>query len=199
MQPSAAQPVEQPGIDSAERQMSLVGELARAGHVVEQPTHLGGGEIGVQHQAGALPDVRLVALRAQRLDQRRGAAALPDDGRGDRLAAAAVPDEGGFALIGDAEGGDLGGGHAGLSQNLPRRAELRLPQRRRVLLHPARLRKVRGQRLLRLVHDVAAVVEQQGAGAAGSLVEGQYVSFRHVLSRQDARAKTRMLMDGSVR
>ena len=108
-----------------------------------------------------------------------GAAALPDDGGGYRLAAAAVPDEGGFALIGEPEGSDLGSGHTSLLQHLPCRAKLRLPQRGRVLLDPTRLRKVRRERLLRLMQDVAAAVEQQGAGAAGALIESQDVSFRH--------------------
>ena len=36
-----------------------------------------------------------------------GAAVLPDDGVADRLAGLAVPDDGGFALVGDADGGDV--------------------------------------------------------------------------------------------
>ena len=45
-----------------------------------------------------------------------GAAILPDDGVVDGLAGGAVPDDGGFALVGDADGGDVAGLHSALAK-----------------------------------------------------------------------------------
>ena len=45
----------------------------------EQPLELGGREVGVEHEAGALPHQRLDAGGAQVVAARRGATVLPDD------------------------------------------------------------------------------------------------------------------------
>ena len=76
----AGQPPQQPGVDGAEGEPAGLGGGARAVHVVEQPGQLGGGEIGVEQQAGAFGDQRLVAGGAQRGAGGGGAAVLPDDG-----------------------------------------------------------------------------------------------------------------------
>ena len=66
-----------------------------------------------------------------------GAAVLPDDGVVDRLAGAAVPDHHGLALVGDADGGDVGGGKPGVGQGLPRGGDDGCPDFLRIVLHPA--------------------------------------------------------------
>ena len=59
-------------------------------------------------------NVRLVPVGLQPIANRRRDAALPDDGVGDRLAGRLVPQHGRLALVGDADGGEVGGGDAGL-------------------------------------------------------------------------------------
>ena len=48
-----------------------------------------------------------MALCFELLAESGGAAILPDDGVVDGLAGCAVPDDGGFALVGDADGGNV--------------------------------------------------------------------------------------------
>ena len=53
-------------VDGAEGQLAILRELARAGHVVEDPLDLGAGEVGVDDQPGLCRTSRLGALFAQR-------------------------------------------------------------------------------------------------------------------------------------
>ena len=88
---------------------------------------------GIEQQAGARGDQRLVAGLAQRGAGGGGAAVLPDDGVVDRLAGGAVPDQRGLALVGDADGRDVGGGGAGAGERLAQRLDAvgdRFPRRR---------------------------------------------------------------------
>ena len=63
------------------KDIARLGPLPRAGHVIQDPLDLGGGKIGIRHQAGILADVfRHAGLLHQLVHQRGGAAALPDDG-----------------------------------------------------------------------------------------------------------------------
>ena len=81
-------------VHRAEAGLPALGLLARAVDVIEEPGELGAGEIGVEHQAGALADQRLRA-GPRRLEARRTcvgrAAVLPDDGVVQRLAACGDP------------------------------------------------------------------------------------------------------------
>ena len=54
-------------------------------------------------------------LAAQRIAKIRRAPVLPDDRVVDRLAGRAIPDHGGFALIGDADAGDVARAETGLA------------------------------------------------------------------------------------
>ena len=65
------------------------------------------GEVGVDEQAGLRLDRLAGAVGFEPLAEVRGAAILPDDRVVDRLAGLAVPDDGRFALVGDADGGDV--------------------------------------------------------------------------------------------
>ena len=49
---AAGQPPEQKTVDGAESEPAGLGERARAFHMLEQPGDLGGGEIGIEQQAG---------------------------------------------------------------------------------------------------------------------------------------------------
>ena len=70
-----------------------------------------------------------------------GAAILPDDGVVDRLAGVAIPEDGGFALVGDADGGDVAGVMPAFFSALNGDSPLRLPDLVRIMLDPSGLRK----------------------------------------------------------
>ena len=80
---------------------------------------------------------------------------LPDDGVVDRLAGLAIPDDRRFALVGDADGGEVGGFDAGLGERPPDDLDAAGPDLDRIVLDPTGL----GEDLLMLLlvdgHDAA--------------------------------------------
>ena len=138
---------EEVGVDGAEGEFAGFGAAAGAGDSVEDPGDLGGGEIRVQAEAGAAGDFGVVAVAGELVAEIGGAAVLPDDGVVDRVAGGAVPDEGGFALVGDADGGDAG---VGLGQGGAGGGEGGGPEVCRVVLDPAGVGVVLGEFFLGL-------------------------------------------------
>ena len=116
---AAGQPPDQQRIDRAEGELAAA-RPAPAGRrtLSSSQLDLGAGEVGVEDQAGLLADAAARARRPSAVADRRGAAALPDDGVGDRPAGRALPEDGRLALVGDADRGDVGGRGAGLGQRL---------------------------------------------------------------------------------
>ena len=104
---AAGEPPQQIAIDGAEHQLVAASPLARARHVIEDPGHLGAGEIGIDDEAGFGRDIRLVTVTLQSGADIGGAAILPDDGAVHGLSGGAVPHHGGLALVGDADRGDV--------------------------------------------------------------------------------------------
>ena len=168
---AAGQVPDEPGVDGAEGELALRRARARARNVVEQPLELGAREIGVEHEARLARDHRRMARGAQRVAQRRRAPVLPDDGRGDGRARRAVPQHGGLALVGDADGGEVARADAGLGERLVHDARLRRPDLAGVVLDPAGLREDLPELLLRDRADRARMIEDEGAGAGGALIE----------------------------
>src|SRR5690606_5211597 len=121
----------------------------------------------------------VVALLAQLVAQRGGAAVLPDQRMRQRAAAGAVPDKGGLALVGDADGGHVGGRGAGVAQRLAGDVELALPDLAGVVLDPARLRIVLTEFALAHAARMAVAVEHNGARTGGALVQRQDERSRH--------------------
>ena len=80
-----------------------------------------------------------------------GAPALPDDCVMNRFAGFAIPEDGRFALIGDADGGDLIGLYVGFSQDYVSGVELRRPDVFGPVFDPAglgvKLSRIRAERL----------------------------------------------------
>ena len=154
---------------------------ARAVDVVQDPLDLGAREVGRQRQADLGPEAVLAAVLAELVDVDVGARVLPDDRVVDGLAGVLVPDDRGLALVGDADGGDVGGGDAGLLEGALDDLLAARPDLRRIVLDPARL----GVDLLVLLlvdrDDAAGVVEDHEAGARGALVEGSDV-LRHAVT-----------------
>ena len=170
---SSGQLPHQPGVHGSEQQLPGSGPLPSPFHMVQNPLELGGGEVGVDEQAGVLLDVvRKGPFRLQLLTQRCGTAALPDDGVVDRAAGGFVPDDGSLPLVGDANGGHLGRGNTGLSQHLCEHRRLAGPDLHGVLLHPAGLGVDLGKFPLGHAHDVLLPVKEDTAAAGGPLVQG---------------------------
>ena len=115
---------EQPAVDGAERQVRRRLDTP----FVEQPLHLGGGEVGIEHQPGRGPHERLVPRGAQLVAARRGATVLPHDGAVEGPAGAPVPGHDRLALVGDPDRCD---GFGELADQLGHRGSARPPRSRR--------------------------------------------------------------------
>jgi hypothetical protein len=174
------------GVDGAGGELTLRGAGARSGDVVEDPCELGGGEVGVEDEAGAAADRGFVAVGLEGLADAGGAAVLPDEGAVQGGAGAAVPDEAGLALVGDADRGDAGGRDAAAAQDLGDRGEHGLPQLLGVVLDPAGLREVLRELLGGAGADLEVGVDEQAGGAGGALVDGEDEVGRHAARRYHA-------------
>ena len=172
---AARQLPDEPRFDCAEQQLAALCALACAGDVFKQPVHLRAGEIGVDDEAGLGPEAVRQALGLQAVAVFARAAALPDDSVVDGLACDLIPDDGGFALVGDADGRDVGGSCADLLHGLDGYAKLRSPDLICVVLDPAGLRKVLGEFALRDAAHFAALIEENAAIGSRAGVQGHDV------------------------
>jgi hypothetical protein len=136
---AAGQVPEHPGVDGADGQIGGGLHPARA----EQPLQLGGGEVGIEHQAGGPPDEVQVPVGLQLSAAVGGAAVLPDDRPVQGLAGAPVPDDGRLALVGDADRGDRRLPEA--VEQVGERGGDRFPDVDGVVLHPPRPGEVLGE------------------------------------------------------
>src|SRR4029079_13571138 len=107
-----------------------------------------------------------------------GAPVLPDDRFVDGLAALPVPDNGGLALVGDADGRDVGGRGGRLGERCFFRFDGGAPQIFGLMLDPARSREMLREFLLGDSGDGKVGPEQDGACRCRTLVERKYVG-RH--------------------
>src|SRR5262249_35029568 len=107
---------------------------------------------------------------AKRIAHPGRATVLPDDGVGDGPAGIALPEHGRFALVGDADSGEVGGRDAGPRERLVGHRRLRRPDVHRIVLRPGRARKVLLEFLLRDGVYGASMIEDNGAGTGRSLI-----------------------------
>ena len=105
---------DEPGVDGAQAEVVLRRQLPGARDVPQYPFELGARKVGVQHQAGLLPDRIGKTLCFQFLAAGRRAAALPYDGVTERLAGRALPGNSSLPLIGDPKRRNLNGRNTGL-------------------------------------------------------------------------------------
>ncbi len=171
---AAGQPPQQIAIDGAEHQLAALGAFARAGDVIEDPCDFRAREIRIDDQAGLGRDHGLVAFALQPGADVGGAAVLPDDGAVHRLSGRAVPHDRGLALVGDADRGDIFGGKTRLLQRLAADRNGRGPDILRLMLDPARRRKMLRKFLLRRGCDGNVAAEHDGARGCGALIDGQH-------------------------
>ena len=172
---AARQLPDEPRFDCAEQQLAALRTLTRAWDVFEQPVDLRAGEIGVDDEAGLGAEAFRQTLGLQTVAVFARAAALPDDGVVDGLACDLIPDDGGLALVGDADGSDVGGSRADLLHGLDGYAKLRSPDLICVVLDPAGLRKVLGEFALRDAAHFAALIEKNAAIGSRASVQGHDV------------------------
>ena len=173
MHPPAGQPPQQEAVHRAEREPPVLCRRPRARHLVQHPADLGGREVRVEPQPGARRHQRAVPRRLQRLAAPCGAPVLPDDRVADRPPAVALPQHGGLALVGDAEPGQLGRAQPSARQRLARGGQHGVPQRLRVVLHPARPRGELGELALRRGQRQQVLAEHDGTAGGGALIDHQ--------------------------
>ena len=155
------EPGREPGVYGARRHFTPLGAEPDVA-LAEHPLELGGREVGIEHQAGALAHHRFQTLPLELGAPVGGPAILPDDRRPHRLAGCPFPEHHGFALIGDPDrGGALPGARQDLTQIV------------RIVLDPAGLGKVLRELLLGGRQHGSVLVEEDRAGAGGALVEGE--------------------------
>ena len=172
---AARQLPDEPRFHRAEQQLAACSALLRAGNMIEQPSDLRRGEIGVDLKSRFLcHQLAHTALFAQRIRNVRRAAALPDDGVIDRFTGRAIPQDRCFALVRNADGRDLAAKTC-FAQRLRGDRAFALPDLVRVVLDPPRLRIMLPERLLCVACDAAVASEQNGARAGRSLIERQNI------------------------
>ncbi len=171
----ARQVPEDPGIGVAEHQVAGFRLGPGAVDVVQDPLDLRSGEIGRQGQSHLLLEPLRAAVLGQLIHDVLGPGVLPDNRVVDGLTGGLVPDDGRFALVGNSDGGDVVPGQVRLGERGRDHLAGVVPDLGRVVLHPARLWEDLLMLHLARGHDSAAVVEDDGAGAGGSLVNGDDV------------------------
>ena len=182
MHPATRKAPQEKTIHRAKRKLSARRPVPCPCYVVEDPRKLGRGKIRIQPQAGFLHDRGLDARVLQLAAMFRRAAILPDDRLVNALAGFPVPDERGFPLIGNANTGDHLRTHAAGAQRIASHKQHRLPDVFRIVLHPARLRKLLWELLLGTGNRFATGAKNYAAAAAGSLVNCKYERLVHGVS-----------------
>ena len=165
----------EPGVHVSKEDLSPLRPLPDAGHVLQDPSDLGAGKIGVDDQAGLLAEGVHQPLGFQAVTVLRRAAALPDDGVADGLAGLLVPDDGSLPLVGDPKSRDVFRFSADLLHGPAADQQLGLPDLVGIMLHPAGLRVVLGELPLGNTAYLPLFVEQDAAVAGGSRVQGHDV------------------------
>ncbi len=177
--PAAGQAPEQERIDRPRGQLAPLGPGAEARRRVEDVGDLRAAEVGVQRQAGPLPEQGLVAGATERRARRCGDPALPDDRVGDRPARGALPDDDRLALVRDADRGDVGRIERARGEGLACRLKLRAPDRLGVMGHVPGRREALRELVLGGGAGAALRVEDDRPRRRRPLIERQKVAGRH--------------------
>ncbi len=131
-----------------------------------------------------------MAGRLQSIAHLRRTPILPDNRVTHRPTGLAVPHDRGFALIGDADRGDVARVQAGTANRLDCHSKLRGPNLQSIVLDPTRLRKDLPEFFLRDRARGSFIVKNNRAGAGGAFVEGQEMWHRSLVSeRRSNRAR----------
>ena len=161
------------GVDGAEAHLAGLGLRPQPIHGVEEPGELGAGEVRVEQEAGFAADHILVPVTLQLGAIVGGAAILPDDGAVGGLQRFGIPHRDGFALVGDADGGNILRLQPGFGERVANGGERAGPDLLKLVFHPAGLGVVLLKFLLADADDALIAVEHDGAGRGGALVDGE--------------------------
>jgi hypothetical protein len=163
---------DEPGIDGAEGEFATIGFFAGPGNMIEEPANFASGKVGIDDETGFVFYQFGLAGFFEIFTKIGRSSVLPDDGVVNRSAGFAIPNYGGFALVGDAESGDVFAGEFGFGENVAGDFELSSPNFARVVLNPAGLGEYLLEFFLGDGMDLAAGVEKDGAGTGRPLIEG---------------------------
>src|SRR3989441_12531123 len=162
---------DQPTVHGPESQLPPSRALPRPGHVVQDPSDLAAGEIGVNQQAGAVLDHLLAAIRLEPVTKRCGAAVLPEDRVVDGLTRCTVPDDGCLALIRDAYGSNIARSEVCPAKSLSGDTHLGSPKFVWIMLYPAGFGEDSAKFLSRNRVDPTVVVKQDRTRTGRALIE----------------------------
>ncbi len=169
---------DQPGVHGPEQDVAAARHRRQLGVTIENPSYFGAREVGVEQQARLAPHLGLAALAPQSLADGGVLPALPDDRGVHRLPRRAIPQDRGLPLVGDADRLEFAGRHVRSPQGLTHDAKARVPDLVGLLLHPARLRKLRRDLGVCASKDSSLSRQNERRAARGALVDGEN-DFRH--------------------
>ena len=175
---TAGEVPDEPGVDGTEEELAFVSKFLCFRDVVQDPADLGGGEIGVDNQAGLFFDHLRVAFRLQLLCVVSGTAALPDNGVVDGTAGLFVPEDGGFALVGDTDCGDVFRVDISLTEDGGNTLKLRHKDVFRSVLDPACMGIDLLEFSLGFCDDLAIGVKNDRSGTGSTLIQSHNI-FGH--------------------
>ena len=163
---------DQPAVDCAKERVAALRHLPRARHIFEQPGKFRGREIGGGRQTGAGAKQIADALRREPVDQRFGARVHPHQRRMQWRAGCAVPQHRCFALIGDADGGEISRRQASFCQRAVDNGLCIGPDFGGVMLNPAGLRVNLAMFALVEGAQRPCVLKDQETRAGRALIDG---------------------------
>ena len=136
----------------------------------EQPLDLRRAEVGIRKQAGPVPQHLFDAVTLEFGAAASRSPVLPHNGACDGFQRAPVPEHHGFALVGDA---DSRRHFARLLNCITARLDREPEDFLRVVLYPARLREVLGERAIARTQHASILLKDEGVTAGGALIEGE--------------------------
>ena len=171
---ASGQVPQHPGVHVAEVQVASLSLLTSTLDVVEDPLDLRAGEVRGETQAADVLEAVSTLVASQFVTDLLGTGILPHNGVIDRVAGVLVPHHGGLALVGDSNGSQLVAVDVGLGQRESDDIANSFPDLDRVVLNPSGTREDLLEFLLADGHDLARVVEDDGPGRGGALVDGEH-------------------------
>ena len=162
-----------PGVDGAEGEAG-VGRVEPEAALGEEPGGLGGAEVRIEHEPGAVAHQGQMTGLGQAPAEGGSAPVLPDDGPVEGPAAAPVEGDQGLALVGDADGRHRLAGLGQAGPHLGQGGLNGLGDLERIVLHPARAGEVLGQLPVGHVGDLAGRVDCQGAYPGRARIDGDH-------------------------